>query len=239
VTASFLGRSLSWFPDDPYDLEDHAEGFWIYPAGTRTVTGGVTPDAVGFGASAAGGASGYVYFIYAGTPTPTLLGTIALPGVMTLDTFGSDVDTVLALYDAEGVLLAQNDDAGSPQSMIEIGLVPGRYVAVIGGVGAGFADGFAFTPGSAAGDVRFAVNGSAWGTDRIEAGEFKVYTLGVGTPCNPADFAPPIGVLDLADVTAFATAFVGGDLLVDLDGSGVLDLADVVAFVEAFVDGCP
>lgn len=57
--------------------------------------------------------------------------------------------------------------------------------------------------------------------------------------CGPADLAPPFGLLDLADVTAFASAFIAGDSLADLDGSGLLDLADITAFVTAFLAGCP
>lgn len=58
--------------------------------------------------------------------------------------------------------------------------------------------------------------------------------------CNPADVAEPFGVLDLADVQAFVSAFTSGDSLADIaEPFGVLDLADVQAFVGAFVSGCP
>ncbi len=58
-------------------------------------------------------------------------------------------------------------------------------------------------------------------------------------PCNPADLAPPLGVLDLADVQAFVAAFVTGGAAADLaEPFGVLDLADLQAFVTAFVAGC-
>jgi len=59
-------------------------------------------------------------------------------------------------------------------------------------------------------------------------------------PCNAADFAEPFGVLDLADVTAFVTAFTAQNPAADLaEPLGVLDLADLVAFVTAFGAGCP
>jgi hypothetical protein len=58
-------------------------------------------------------------------------------------------------------------------------------------------------------------------------------------PCGPADLAPPLGVLDLADITAFVTAFSAQDPAADLDGNGVFDLADITAFVTAFLTGCP
>lgn len=56
----------------------------------------------------------------------------------------------------------------------------------------------------------------------------------------PADFAEPFGILDLADITAFATFFQAGDPIADFAGPfGVLDLADITAFIAAFQFGCP
>jgi hypothetical protein len=58
--------------------------------------------------------------------------------------------------------------------------------------------------------------------------------------CNAADLAPPLRVLDLADIGAFVAAFIAGDPLADLaPPEGVLDLADIGAFVDAFAAGCP
>ncbi len=62
----------------------------------------------------------------------------------------------------------------------------------------------------------------------------------LGSPCNAADVAEPFGVLDLADVQAFVSAFVNQDPLADLaEPFGVLDLLDVVEFVTSFLGGCP
>jgi len=59
-------------------------------------------------------------------------------------------------------------------------------------------------------------------------------------PCNDADLAEPFGVLDLGDVQAFASAFVGNEPSADLaPPAGVWDLADVQAFIAAFLAGCP
>ena len=58
-------------------------------------------------------------------------------------------------------------------------------------------------------------------------------------PCNPADLADPLGLLDLADVNTFASAFIAGDPLADIDGSTLLDLGDINLFVTAFNAGCP
>jgi uncharacterized membrane protein len=58
-------------------------------------------------------------------------------------------------------------------------------------------------------------------------------------PCNAADLADPVGVLDLADITAFVAAFTAQDPVADLDGNALFDLADITAFVTAFTAGCP
>ena len=61
-----------------------------------------------------------------------------------------------------------------------------------------------------------------------------------GPGCGPADLAPPAGVLDLSDISAFVGAFTAGDTRADIaDPPGVLDLADISAFVGSFTAGCP
>jgi hypothetical protein len=62
---------------------------------------------------------------------------------------------------------------------------------------------------------------------------------GPGVGCNPADLAPPLGVLDLADINAFVSAFVNQSAAADLTGDGILDLGDLNLFVTSFVNGCP
>ncbi|MEZ6317739.1 MAG: right-handed parallel beta-helix repeat-containing protein [Phycisphaerales bacterium] len=46
-------------------------------------------------------------------------------------------------------------------------------------------------------------------------------------------------VLNLDDISAFANAFIGGDLLADLDDNAVLNLDDIATFASAFLAGCP
>ncbi len=59
-----------------------------------------------------------------------------------------------------------------------------------------------------------------------------------GGPC-PVDFDGS-GLLDLADVLLFVSAFSANEPLADLvEPFGLLDLADVLAFVNAFSAGCP
>lgn len=55
-----------------------------------------------------------------------------------------------------------------------------------------------------------------------------------------ADLAEPFGILDLADINAFTSAFFAQDPVADLaEPFGVLDLADINAFTESFFAGCP
>lgn len=58
------------------------------------------------------------------------------------------------------------------------------------------------------------------------------------SPC-PADLAEPFGLLDLADITAFATGFLAMDPIADLIVDSLFDLSDINAFVTAFTAGCP
>jgi hypothetical protein len=61
-----------------------------------------------------------------------------------------------------------------------------------------------------------------------------------GAACNPADLAPPYGVLNLDDAASFNHFFEIGNLQkADLDGNGLLDLTDINMFVEFYNQGCP
>lgn len=61
----------------------------------------------------------------------------------------------------------------------------------------------------------------------------------ISGPCV-ADLALPQGVLDLADISTFASAFLGQIFVADLaEPFGVFDLADISAFIESFTSGCP
>ncbi len=67
----------------------------------------------------------------------------------------------------------------------------------------------------------------------------RVASFRLEAPPCPADLAPPFGILDLADIQAFITAFQGQQAAADLAAPfGVFDLADIQAFVAAFSAGC-
>ncbi len=74
-----------------------------------------------------------------------------------------------------------------------------------------------------------------------EGGVFRVVytdTETIAAVTCKADIAPPIGLLDLADITFFTQLFLAGSPLVDLNGDGLLDLSDLTLFVTEFLAGC-
>ena len=91
------------------------------------------------------------------------------------------------------------------------------------------------TIGLEAGD-RIEIGGRARDIDRAS---FRVEIV-TEPPCNPADLAPPFGIIDLDDIDTFIGAFVAGDPIADLgQPAGVLDLADIDRFIQLFLFGCP
>ena len=61
----------------------------------------------------------------------------------------------------------------------------------------------------------------------------------VESRCGIADLAPPFGVLNFFDVSAFLTGFGGMDPVADLNGDGAFNFFDVSAFLTAYGAGCP
>jgi hypothetical protein len=84
------------------------------------------------------------------------VGAIGVAGApLNFDTFGSNFNTELAIYDLFGTLLHENDDAGGgPQSEISIpgGLLEGAYYAVLAGNDVIFDPGPLVSTGGAVGD---------------------------------------------------------------------------------------
>ena len=69
---------------------------------------------------------------------------------------------------------------------------------------------------------------------------FAFSVHGLSTPwCGVADMAEPFGQLDLADISAFATAFLAHEDEAELTGDGIRDLQDITRFIESFLAGCP
>lgn len=67
----------------------------------------------------------------------------------------------------------------------------------------------------------------------------KIYVFAAVPGCNNADLALPFGLLDLADINAFVSAFTSSNPIADFDENDLFDLADIGAFVGAFQAGCP
>lgn len=102
-------------------------------------------------------------------PTAIDLGVLGGPGNYVIDSFGSDYDTELGLYDQAGNLIANNDDAASTlQSLIDVaadtaflGLDPGTYFVALGGFNTAYgATDFDVTGGNANGDYGLSINGN-------------------------------------------------------------------------------
>lgn len=93
------------------------------------------------------------------------------------------------------------------------------------------------TLGTDTAGVILSLSVSAAGLDA--AGAIDLIANADAAGCNAADLAEPFGTLDLADLSAFITAFTAGEPAADLTGDGLVDLADIQAFVAAFTAGCP
>ena len=94
------------------------------------------------------------------------------------------------------------------------------------------------------GQVRKIVRDGAVIEDCDKNGVEDACQVAAGNPpacgCTDADIAEPFGVLDLGDVQAFVTGFLGQDPIADLAAPfGVYDLGDLQAFIASFTAGCP
>ncbi len=130
--------------------------------------------------------------------TATALGTLQSDGFV-FDTNGSDYDTELGLYRADGTLLANDDDGGAGlQSLINSGyLDPGSYFILAGGFNSGFGNGVA-SAGNASGNLLLNINGVNYFNGASTSGQFQVFQLDVTTPAPAAVWMGVIGVGALA-----------------------------------------
>ncbi len=175
--------------------------------------------------------------------------------ILTFDTFGSNFDTEMAVYDRNGDFVTFNDDAnGTLQSEISRTYAPGEYILVLAGFDtAFFASDFLIVPN--AGTPRSCSEGgtmvinvqlpSGFDSDSTEfpSGRLLAFPFAIEpalTGCNPADLAAPFGQLTFADISAFLAAFSTSDPAADLAApQGQFTFADISAFLGAFSAGCP
>lgn len=122
------------------------------------------------------------------------LGVIAQPGMeFSLTTFGSAIeDTELALYNSDGTLLLQNDDAGGAfQSglLLSGGLEEGEYFAAVGSFNAVFSPNFVTFSGADGGGVLLNYAGqSAQSAVAANTGDVAWFRFSVAVP-EPASSA--------------------------------------------------
>lgn len=115
-------------------------------------------------------------------PQATKLGYYG-PGAFDINTFGSNFDTELGLYNEFGALIATNDDAGGGlQSQILSNLGNGKYYIAVGGFNSNFAGAFGATGGAATGDYVLNINGDAVAGDALGAQQIHWYCFTVPTP---------------------------------------------------------
>ncbi|MCL4221908.1 MAG: NF038122 family metalloprotease [Phycisphaerales bacterium] len=174
------------------------------------------------------------------------LGVIGEPRVsITYSTCGSDFDTEIALYDMQGMLLSQNDDACGVQSRIVRRLSAGDYYICFGGKGMAFSNNFHVRNDAArngncspGGMLTYTV-GNLTRTEPFPSGlyAFARFTIADAIDC-PADFNSD-GVLNFFDVSAFLSAFASGQPQADFTHDGNFDFFDVSAFLNQFSAGCP
>lgn len=113
----------------------------------------------------------------------TDLGDYPVGTAFVLDTETSTFDTELALYEADGTLLAADDDSGSGLlSLINAGvLAAGDYILVAGGFDSQFVSGFALA-GTATGTMNVRINGATVSSAALAPGALQTFCFSVPEP---------------------------------------------------------
>lgn len=157
------------------------------------------------------------------------LGNVATGAVVDINTIGSNFDTELALFDINGTLIGQNDDAFGLQSQIlNAGLADGTYFIAVGGFSASFGNGFNANGGFSSGDFTLNVNGIST-NGALAANEVVFFSFNVGAGATQAPgivetFNPEVfttsGASEFARIEStrldFDTSFTAGKLVADV-----------------------
>lgn len=118
-------------------------------------------------------------------------------------------------------------------------MYPGDTPA-FGHVFVGFIDPAGFSAVVVTGTLEINEKGQLEGGIIYGCDDFRIgVATGFNTCNNPADLAPPVDILDLADINAFIAAFTTQQPPADLDENGLYDLTDINLFIAAFTAGCP
>ncbi|MCO6044056.1 hypothetical protein NG895_09055 [Aeoliella sp. ICT_H6.2] len=139
---------------------------------------------------------------------PTLtahLGVVSDPFVpFTIDSFGSEFDTEIAIYSETGKVIRHNDDAnGIEQSEIDVynGLPPGDYVAALAGFNSIFEDDYAVISGTSGGGYNVSLTGHAI-SGILPADATAFFGFSIAEVTLPGDYNND-GTVDLADYTVW------------------------------------
>jgi hypothetical protein len=161
---------------------------------------------------------------------------------------GFQFDTEIAIWDSNGVLIANNDDGTgcntSLLSRLDLTLPAGEYYIGTTGYNAFFSGGFGvdFEPDRCSeGGLYVPRVGDKSVISGVDPGKVKFirFTVGAVTNC-PADLAAPFGVLNFFDVSAFLSAYGSQAPAADFAAPfGVWNFFDVSAFLGAYNAGCP
>ena len=146
-------------------------------------------------------------------------------------------DGGITLWPLDGVAPLEGEGIGSWDGMT---LIDALGVDQGGAGGAFFFGGAACDP-AAQGSLTVPFYLTPWAGYDLAFNVNLIDDGGDGPECNLADNAEPFGVLDLADIGGFVTAFQGGcGAAADIAAPfGVCDLADIGLFVTEFQAGCP
>lgn len=161
--------------------------------------------------------------------------TVTLPsdGTLSLETLavtggftGVNPDTEIAIFDATGTLVANDDDGGTGvfSGLFDLPLTAGDYTLVVCTFNSTFANGFAVTPGGGIGDYGMEVTfvpsfvlGDANGDGLVNNGDIEAF------------------VLALLDPAGYAMAFpsIDPNVVLDFNSSGTFDNEDINGFLGA------
>ncbi|MDB2685608.1 lamin tail domain-containing protein [Mariniblastus sp.] len=205
------GEYLGFFDDVGNLVSEFGPGGTDYPAQFSDVSYGIALLSVGGPNNVAGD-----------------LGNFPTGATITLDTFGSNYDTELGLYTADGFYVADNDDASGVQSqIIQSGLADGVYYASVSRFFTSFGPENFNVVSSDGGLGNFVLNANGNSlTGTIDGSEVKFFRFSIG-PEDASDEASNVGYFSTPTPGA-ANSFNAAD--------GVIESLPTVSVDRGFYD---
>lgn len=162
---------------------------------------------------------------------------------------GFQFDTEIAIWDAGGSLIAQNDDETGCNtallSRLNVTLPAGEYFIGITGYNSFFSEGFgidfATNACSDGGLYALRVGNAGVVIGEVVPGKIDFLRFEIeAAPSCPADIALPFGTLNFFDLAAYIGLFNAGSPDADLAAPfGALNFFDVAAYLGFYNAGCP